>query len=761
MIPRGITALEILKKIKNKLKSSFKSVLLNFKEFVGIYVAIMIVQLLVGVWSLAAFTNYYANDSIFDNNYKYDVTIKGASSVISTLENRFRFDKTQSNTSIDSFGYSSDRRSLGVVLKDGQFDKFYDEYLEKLVYEDKVEYTLTPKYVYHSEIQSKIIGSTVIIGVTVFLISLLILSVMYAIRTNHYKFQYGLYMTFGADKKMLGSIALNELMAINTLTLVPSAIISYLLTVPIYWNSITKTRITFLAVVLYIAITYLVAFVAACISVGGLFIKPPISLITTADNSNFVSSPRRSFNIFAKKMPFNYELYTTWRFRKYIAKLVLGAVAFSVIFVTGIYGSNMLKTENDAPKNEFTISYKFNTMDEDLRLEANEQAEDIIRDISKIENIEKLVFEQSKAMNYRSDHILLKPGTEITGSKNTVVSNDEYAGYTRATNSCRYVCIDEITLFNYENLYSVEYLEGYDAQSVLEDDNMIVVSEELFGSKCFDFKPGDKIVIAKWLARQEQFGGETDRLKMLSQEIKNCTFTYQEYTIGAVINTDDSSDSIIVGMNSNGYYRTVGEKRNNTTIDVYVSSGLELGDVTRIREDVKLFMSKYSAWNVTVSNGAIYSIVDDNINLPGLLNVISILTLFIAPVVWIFSQVMFYKKREDEFDLLQAMGTTLKEIGGIHLVSGVLIFLISFIVNFALSRLLCFIIYRIFTAVLPNIGIMSMSVSFAEFVPVSTVLIYAAVSAVCGCISSLIPFLLYKRKLKLKEKALMEQTVEL
>lgn len=753
--------MEILKKLKSKLKSSFKSVILNFKEFVGIYVAIIIVQLLIGVWSLAAFTNYYANDSIFDNNYKYDVTIKGSSSVITTIENRLRFDKTQNDTCIESFGYSSDRRSLGVVLKDGQFDAFYDEYLQKLVLEDKVEYTLTPKYIYHSEIQDKIVGSTVIIGVAVFLICLLIMSVMYAIRTNHYKFQYGLYMTFGADKKMLGSIALSELMAINTLTLIPSAVISYLLTIPIYFNSITKTRITLLSVVLYIVLSYFVAFVAACLSVGGLFIKPPISLITTADNSNFVSSPRRSFNIFAKKMPLNYEMYTTWRFRKYIAKLILGAVAFSVIFVTGIYGSNMLQTENDSPKNEFTLTYKFNTMDEDLRIEANEQAEEIIKNINKIDNVEKLVFEQSKGMSYRSDHMLIKSGTEITGSQNTVSSNNEYSGFTRATNSCRYVCIDEITLENYEDLYNVEYLDGYDAESVLEDDNMIVISEELFGSRCFDFDPGDKIVIAKWLARKEQFGGETDRLKLLTQEIKNCSFTYQEYTIGAVINTNDSSDSIIVGMNSNSYYRTVGEKRTNTSIDVYVSSGLPLSDVTAIREDVKLFMKDYNAWNVNVTNGAIYSIVDDNINLPGLLKVISILTLFIAPVVWIFSQVMFYKKREEEFDLLQAMGVTVKEIGGIHIVSGALIFIISFIVNFALSRLLCFIIYRIFTAVLPNIGIMGMSVPFAEFVPISTVLIYAAVSAVCGCISSLIPFLIYKRKLTNKEKELAEQTVEL
>lgn len=751
--------MEILKKIKNSIKNSFKSVLLNFKEFIGIYVAVIIVQLLIGVWALSAFTNYYANDSIFDDNYEYDVTVSGSNTVIKNLENKLRFDKTQANTCIENFGYSNN--SIGVTLKDGEFEKFYDEYLKSLEIDGKIKYELTPKYIYHSDIQNNIVVSSVAIGIAVVLVGILILSVMYAVRTNHYKFQYGLYMTFGADKKMLGSIALNELLAINTLTLLPSAIIAYLLTIPIYCNSLTNTLVSFPAILLYIALTYLVAIISACMSVGSLFIKTPISLITTADNSNFVSSPRRSFAIFAKNMPIRYELYTTWRFRKYIAKLVLGAVAFSVIFVTGMYCANMLQTENDAAKNEFNISYKFNTADEELRLEANEQSAHIINGLLKIENVEKVNFEQYKDMDFLSEHILLKPGTEVAGSKNTVASLDEFEGYNRATNSCRYVCVDQLLMENYERLYDVDYLSGYDSEKLLSDSNMIVVSEAIYGSQCFDFEPGDKIVIANWVSTKELLPVETNKLKILSQEIKNCLFEYKEYTVGAVIHTTNISDSIIIGMNSDEYLKAVGEKRTNTSIDVYVTSGLELSEVTQTRDNVKKFMENYGAWKVQVTDGAIYSIVDDNINLPGLLYVVSILTLMIAPAVWIFSQVMFYKKREEEFKLLHAMGATINEIGGIHLVSGILIFIISFVVNFALSRLLCFVIYRILTGVLPNIGIMGMSVSFADFVPVSTVLIYAGVSAVCGCISSLIPFLLYKRKLKLRDKELSEQTVEL
>ena len=94
-----------------------------------------------------------------------------------------------------------------------------------------------------------------------------------------------------------------------------------------------------------------------------------------------------------------------------------------------------------------------------------------------------------------------------------------------------------------------------------------------------------------------------------------------------------------------------------------------------------------------------------------------------------------------------------------HLVSGAIIFVVSFIANFTLSRLLCYLIYRIFTSVLPHLGIMGMSVSFNRFVPVSTVLVYAGVSAICGCISSIIPYLLYRRKVVRSEKEFAEQYV--
>ena len=751
--------MELLIKLKNKAKSSFKSVLLNYKEFLGIYAAIMIVQLLLGVWSLSAFTNYYANDSVFDENYEYDVIITGDNHTVANLGNKIRFDMSQEGSCIDSFGTSGN--SVGVVVKDGEFERFYNEYLSTLEFEGKIEYDLTPKYVYHTEIQSDLVGSAVLIGSLVFILGILILSVMYSIRTNHYKFQYGIYMTFGADKRMLGSIALNELLAINTLTLIPSAIISYLLTLTIYAGNNVGIVVSFWGVFLYILLSYLIAFISACFSVGSLFIKPPVSLITTADNSNFVSSPRRSFPIFAKKMPLHYELYSCWRFRKYIIKLVLGAVAFSVLFVSGIYGANMIKTENLASKNEFSIIYNYSTQDSELRERANREAAYIVEGLLKLDNIDKINLEQSRDMgNDTADHILLKNGVERSGSSNTVSSSEEFDGYTRAANCCRYVCVDSLLMKNYEKRYQVDYLEGVNADNITENKNYIVVSNSIFGSECFDFEVGDKVVLAKWVSNKGEPNHSDDAKKRLMGQIDNCVFEYTEYTVAAVVHETDMSDNIIFGVNVEDYERILDEKHAYKQLDVYVDAGMDLADIKKVRESVKNYMKEYEAWGVDVVNGAVYSIVDNNINLPGLLTIISVLTLLICPTVWIFSQVMFYRKREEEFKLLHAMGATVKEIGGIHLVSALMIFVISFIVNFGLSRLVCFAIYRIFTKILPNIGVIGVSVAFADFVPISTVLICAAVSALCGLLSAMIPYLIYCKKLKDSYKTINEQSFQ-
>ena len=104
--------MEFISKIKKSLKSTFKSVIFNFKEFVCIYVAIVIVQLLFGVWALSTYTNYYANDGMFDEQYAHDIVIKGSNQNLTNLENKISYDISQESEPISTY--------VTVEVLDGQ-----------------------------------------------------------------------------------------------------------------------------------------------------------------------------------------------------------------------------------------------------------------------------------------------------------------------------------------------------------------------------------------------------------------------------------------------------------------------------------------------------------------------------------------------------------------------------------------------------------------------------------------------------------------
>ena len=691
-----------LKKLFKSVKNSFKSVLLNSREFVGIYIAVLIVQLLLSIWAQSAFTNYSVADDMLSEHFPFDIVIESEDQTkLDTIAGIFRSDlssdSVKSDPTITDFGRFDGK--LGVNVKKNSYDKFCNEY-RKFIVDDEISVEKTPKYTYNAEFQDGTIITSVITGIVSFAASVLIMSVMYSVRTNHYKFQYGIYMTFGADKKMLGRIALGELLSINTLLLIPSYVIAVLISQFLIYGYYESAFSAFSIpqFLIYILLSYVVVLIASLFSLGELFLKPPVALITTADNSNFVSSPRRSLQLFGKNIPLHYEGFTVWRYRKYFLKLISGAVAFSVIFILGVYSANIILLDQNAAKEEYVLEFEKSTAVNSYRLEANADAEEIIEKLEKLPHVHSARIEQSSDMKMRGDHLLLQQGSYPNASNYTVKCSN-LQGFTKATNKSRYVCIDTTVLRMYEKLYGVEYLEGYTAENLPNAKNMIIISEGLYGKSCFSFAPGDKVAIG-----EKKSGGSTnlpvtsDPMKALEQQLDSFSYNYTEYTVGAVIHDKDATESIIVGLNTSDFYELTTFKRSISSISVYLESGLGLDDVADVREDVKNIMSDYNSWSISYTDSSVFNNVNRKLNIPVLLYVLSSLVLIITPVIWIFSQIMFFKKREAEFKTLLHIGASMKQIRGIHLVSSVAVFIIGFAANFILSRIACYAIYEIFTS---------------------------------------------------------------
>lgn len=195
-------------------------------------------------------------------------------------------------------------------------------------------------------------NTTTFVFVTLILlaVSIFLLTSLYNIRINQYKFQYGIYLTFGADFKMLFSTAFWELFIIFVVTFIPSLGISTLISYLMYSASGYGFIFNGLSILKIFLFTLVVILASVWTPMKIMSVKDPMSLIITEDNSNLVTSPMRSFNIFAEKFPVKYEFYSIWRFRKYNIQLLTTAIVFCALFIMGLYMADIYTTDLYYPR---------------------------------------------------------------------------------------------------------------------------------------------------------------------------------------------------------------------------------------------------------------------------------------------------------------------------------------------------------------------------------------------------------------------------
>ncbi len=731
------------------LKNAFISVLKGAGDYIGIYAAAAAVQILFAVFSVSAVSSVVANDRTFTEAYDYDIVVSGDSEEIYSLCNYMKTeslaDDGLSFTDFNLTDTGDTTSELTVSVKKGRMNSFLRYYKDK--YAPDAEYEITPGYLYFDSVRPGNIAVFVLCGVLLFAISVLILSVMYNLRLSHHKFKYGIFMTCGANFKMLYKTAFLECFAVSVLTLVPSVLISLglcaLVCIPeaLYVNAVTAA----VFVILCAAALSLAVF----IPVKRMSVKPPVSLLSSEDNNGLVSSPRFSCRIFGKKYPLFYELLSMWRFRKYFALLTASAVCFSVLFITGMYVADIVKTQSEAECREVVLTPANEVGSEEERLEYFEDVEYFVPSLLDIDGVESLRLEISERLTSQLDHLLLSPDMPLSASEYTIVCAQEREGYTRATNYARYVALNPLALRMYEQSYTVDYLEGYDAENIFSVENTVVLSEAFNMEDRFSFEPGDKIVIAQYI------GGDTDsihvtsdRLDILSMQVQNLNFRFYEYTVGAVIRGIETDDSIIVGLDWEDYQTFTDVLPVIDEVSVYVSSDIDTEQLNDLRQQFDDKLRYFENWDITFTDEAVYKIAGRAISFPGMIYVISAAVTVISPFLWILSQTVFYRKRKREFAALSAMGANENQIRNQFLISGAVLSVFGFLITLLLSSALCYGIYRLFGVILPLFDITDVSVPFEKHMSPALVVVCAAVSAVCAFLSSIIPYIFYKRDVK-------------
>ncbi len=232
---------KVFEYLGRNLKIAWKSVFHGFSQYLCFFIAMIIVQVLFGMVSVSNDNNSHVEPDLYSEEYDYHMAVTN-----------LNFDQARFLVDDDLAAHKSERiyetvrveEYTNLVANETRYDvylmftkdlesslrKFDQKYVKELDALRTNEYSIfkSPLVTFNDSVRNNNFTFFVISAVLLVLCSFLLNS-LYKIRLNQYKFQYGVYLTFGADFKMLFGIAFWEMFVILAVTFIPSMGISTLI----------------------------------------------------------------------------------------------------------------------------------------------------------------------------------------------------------------------------------------------------------------------------------------------------------------------------------------------------------------------------------------------------------------------------------------------------------------------------------------------------------------------------------------------------
>lgn len=731
-------------------KRAYKSVRYNYRQYLCFFVAVFVVQMFFWTLTFSTDTNRDNIRRVAEENYEYHIIIRNMNGqqytilnnevYYSQFEAQRAYDEVQFETYSDMIGRVTYTAyvNLADIKSAGQaFEKDYIRPMKADTNEFDVSYTPLYDYEYGSGLVKETQTQYWSLMLLMTVLSMLLLMALYNIRLNHYKFLYGVYMTCGADFKKLFNTAVWELLVVSLITFLPSMITAIVMLILAYRAVDVNFCFALMAVFKVLLFNIIAVVSSVWLPMKWMSRKTPMSLIIAQDNSNLVTSPRRSFNILGKSMPLHYETYTTWRFRAYFIKLIATATAFSALFLCGLYIRQMVQTNLDESITEFYLSASENMDDGTVDM------------IMEVDGVTYCWWENATIASLNSDHLLLTE-RQGSGAAGYTVPSAENAAYPIATNQYQYTAFDRslIDMIVEHGLYEIEG----DPYSVLTQENTVLISDSLANTKMFDFKVGDKILLATFAYRNGKIDNkQLNAQELLRQQILHFGFEYTEYTVGAIIHNSEAGAFLTFGVSEDAYAALADTPAVRRNIEVHVDPEADMETIRTAYEELRALMSLYNGNKIRQSNEHLQRRLLQMQNLPTLALVLSVLILVICPLVWFFSQILFYGKRRFEMDMLRSFGTTERELQGIHRVSGAFMAAASIVVTLILAYAASGLVFLFCNRLMSSLGLGD-GTRYAFYISVPALISCVLISMACAYLSSIIPFLLYRARLRREQR---------
>ena len=756
---------------KRTVKNAFRTVLFNWREYAGFFLALLVVESIFWSLTFSLDTNNKIAENTVKESYSYHIVFDLTDTQVATFRNMVNaqdaLDDSFYEVEIVDKGEVSEAR---VTLKGADIERSLAKFRDRCMLKSW-SYSTTPLYTYVTEYVTPGVWRYAQICLCMLALCAVVLTVLYNIRVENHQFQYGIYMTCGADFRTLFRVTFWELAAIGILTLIPAAILAALIMLGIYLPLGVLFTFHWAAPLKVLALSAATVLLSVLLPVRAIAFKTPMTLITARDNAGLVSSPRRSFRLVGKSFPRDYELAGMWRFRKYYVRLVCSAVAFASLFISGLYVADMIRTKQDLAVGEFTLAY--GKMPDEILLDEegneikpiyphgqadsiNDDAQYLCEAIRALDGVAYVTADEQARADELLAHMLVGAENAPSHGEYGVLSEGERDGYEIATNSYKYTAVDREWIDG--AIASGRYTFEGDPYAVLENPHAIIISESILGAQRFDFSVGDKVYFASYadgqITEKRMF---TKRDQILRQQLENFTFHYGttgshsgEYVVCAVITKAPADSYLTVGMQTESYRALTGKDGARDVISVYLEDDLSLAAADDLERGISTLAEDF-AWNWRREGMFFDNLIADARRDHLITAVIAVFILTVSPLVWFFSQMLFYRRREGEFYMLSAMGGFEREIRSLHLVAGAVLSGVAFAVTLGMSYAFNFILYIAMSRVLPGLG-MVQAIDYNYYMPFWALALCAAVSVACGFASCLAPYFVWKRRMAQKVK---------
>lgn len=737
---------ELAEYLKKNIKVAAKSVRFNIKKYLPFFAAVFITQMFLGLLLFSADKASLTEKQIVDSDYYYHVLYRNMNEQQYVYLLKYAYGENNKSAIFEisdtrsSPGYSvmEPHYDLYILLRgdspSGAFNSFKGRFHASLISlaDDGAPFGYSTTALLNNS-GSSVRGGTALACLFLVILSVLLLTVLYTVRINNYKFEYGIYMAFGADFKKLSENALFEMLIVTLFTFLPAALVSLLMTFFIHGG-----------VLLRFGTFFLLLFLSLLCSISSVFFPMfvvskiyPMKHITAEDNSNYVSSPRISFEMLGKDIKKHYEPFTMFRFRKYFLKIISVSVAFASVAAVVFFVSGMANTKEKAIFPQFSLNFS------DRGLAYDEIMRQELYAFEGVSYTNK--YDETIAMDINS-HLLFKEGTVAPFSGFAVPPSNRYGEYAYGTDSAVYRSCDAEVL---------NYLENYtyegNPEDVLKLENAVIVGECINNHRKLKIKPGDKIYAAIPVDYNEDSTVSFEELnyatgkKLFKLKLEVYNYKYVELTVAAVIKDIPSNGYLPVYLSEQTYLSLVypfskSDERSAEydTVYIYTEPGMTEKEIRSLENRLMDWAESYGSFTVNNLQAHASSQILGAMKIPELCIGIALLIAALSPVVWFFSQIIFYRKRYPEMDILSALGAVSGEIKHLFLSDGIAVGGLAALFTGALSALLFRAVHYCGNSIGSAAGVF-FSFEFPTLLYIATILL----SAICAFASVYVSYMIY------------------